>query len=130
MDRLTNRVHDDLLAQVASTAEEEAHVRRILSEPLKLREEDLDAHERYKRAPFAVGETNHAHRHSSTWPNCCGACDEGRTLCHSPQACQISVEPDPPRKPRSAGDIVIVIALVIASWAAVAFVLLVMGVRL
>lgn len=127
MDRLTHRVHQDLLAQVAGSEEEEREVRRILSEPLKLRESDLDAHERWKRAPFAVGRATHAHRYSAC---ASGPCAGGTKLCPSPAACQISDDADAPRPPRRLGDVFAVVALLLASWAAVAFTLMAMGVRL
>lgn len=83
MDRSTYQVHYDLLAQVADSAAEEAHVRRVLSSPLT--EADLDAHEKWKRAPFAIGATNHAHRHSRP---ACSRCESGMTHCVTPEACE------------------------------------------
>lgn len=112
-DRLNNyRTHADLLRQVADSEAEEREVRRVLGAPLT--EADLDANNAPKLA----------------WPNCCGACGQGRRLCITPQACQVSAEPDPPRPPLRRGDGLIAAALVVASWAAVAGVLYVMGVRL
>lgn len=104
--------HIDLLAQVADHEAEEREVRRILG--AKLTEDDLDAHARWKRA--------------ATWPNCCGSCHQGRRACPTPQACQISVEPDRPRPRRRAGDMVLVIALLLACWATIALALLASGV--
>lgn len=104
-DRSTYAVHADLLAQVASSAEEDAHVRRVLG--ANLSERELDA------------------RIADKWPACCGSCDQGRRPCHTPEACQCSARPAP-----RAGDLWCVVGLVLASWAAVAFVLLVLGFRL
>lgn len=119
-DRSNNySTHSDLLVQVADSAEEDAHVRRVLGG--RVSEAELDEYERWRRAPIAVGATNHAHRHST----CHGPCEQGRKLCPSPDACECAERP----APRS-GDFWRVLALVLASWGAVAFVLLVMGVRL
>lgn len=76
MDRMTHRVHTDLLEQVASSEHEAAEVRRILGAELqrKLTESDLDRRIAEKAA---------------TWPHCSGACAQGRKLCPTPQACQI-----------------------------------------
>lgn len=112
-DRLNNyRTHADLLRQVADSEAEEREVRRVLGAPLT--EADLDANNAPKLA----------------WPNCCGACGQGRRLCSTPQACQISAEADPPRAPMQAGDLFILAGLMLVSWAALAFTLLAMGVRL
>lgn len=65
-----------------------------------------------------------------TWPSCCGACRRGTGICPTPQACQISTEPDPPpRPPPRGGDMLRVIAFLLCAWAAVAATLLVLGVR-
>lgn len=74
-DRLSYRTHSDLLAQVASSAEEAREVRRILS--AQLTEADLDAHARWKAAPIAA---------------CCGSCNQGRTKCATPDACQLPAD--------------------------------------
>lgn len=92
----------------ANTRERDA-VRRIIGD--KLTEADLDANK------------------ARTWPNCCGACR--RTgLCPTPQACQLSAEPEPTRPPPPrGGDMLRVIAFLLCAWAAVAATLLVLGVR-
>ena len=118
-DRSNYATHADLLAQVADSAEEDAHVRRVLGG--RVSEAELDEYERWRRAPVAVGATNHAHRYST----CHGPCEQGRNPCPSPDACECAERPAP-----SSGDFWRVLALVLASWGAVAFVLLVMGVRL
>lgn len=105
-DRLSYQIHADLLAQVAESEAEEAHVRRVLSAPLT--EADLDAQERYKRAPA------------------CSRCESGLTHCVTPDACE-RAEAEP--KPDRAGDLVVVWALLLGAWAATAFVLLVLGMR-
>lgn len=115
MDRSTYNTHRDLLDQVESDRATRDNIRRILSEPLT--EADLDAQEKWKRAPFAVGATNHAHRYSRA----CSLCESGMHYCASPQACQLADEPRPQKR---AGDLLTVLALLLASWAAVAFVLL------
>lgn len=72
MDRLTHNVHQDLLAQVASSEHEAREVRRILG---ALTEEDLDAAQRWRDAP--------------AYPHCIsGPCNQGRKLCPCPAACQ------------------------------------------
>ncbi|MEY5097757.1 MAG: hypothetical protein RJA36_476 [Pseudomonadota bacterium] len=65
-----------------------------------------------------------------TWPSCCGACRRGTGICPTPQACQISTEPDSPRPPPRGGDMLRVIAFLLCAWAAVAASLLAMGVHL
>lgn len=114
------QTHIDLLAQVADSTEERDNVRRILS---GLTEADLDAQEKWKRAPFPIGATNRAHSYSVCRS---GPCEGGAKLCPSPEACQLGDE----RPPLRAGDFWRVVALVVASWAAVAAVLLALGVRL
>lgn len=75
MDRMTHRVHQDLLAQVAASEEEASAVRRILGPDLQRELGYLhDFHRDPKPEP---------------WPSCCGACGQGRKLCPTPQACQI-----------------------------------------
>lgn len=71
-DRLSYRIHTDLLAQVATSAEEEREVRRVLYAPLT--ESDLDANEASKRAA------------------CSGPCEQGRKKCATPEACQLAAE--------------------------------------
>lgn len=92
MDRLTHRVHTDLLAQVAASEEEAREVRRILT-----------------------GVVPKAH----VWPSCCGECSQGRRLCPTPEACQVSIEPDQPREPAGYAGL-FVFALLLTFWAAVA----------
>lgn len=121
MDRSTYPIHCDLLAQVATSEEEDREVRRILSAPLTVA--DLDAQERYKRAPFPIGATNHAHRHSRP---ACSRCESGLAHCVTPAACELAERPDPPMQ---AGDLVRVWGLFLAGWAVVVLVgLIVMGV--
>lgn len=119
-----NSIHQDLLAQVEHDESTRAEIRRILSEPLT--EADLDAQERFKRAPFPFAPANHAHRYSPG----CSSCDGGLRHCATPEACRISDEADPPRPAPRAGDFVRVVALVLGAWCAVALVLVAMGVRL
>lgn len=108
--------HHDLLTQVADSREERDNVRRILAEPL------LDAHERYKRAPFPVSQHNDAHRNSRA----CSRCDSGLAQCVTPDACERAELPRPPRRK---GDTLRVIALWAACLAAVALTLIATGVR-
>jgi hypothetical protein len=109
----------DLLDQVDDSTKERDEVRRILGAPLA--EHELDTHECHKRAAV----------YPIRYRACAnGPCAQGRKLCPTPQACQVSAEPDPPRPPLRRGDGLIAAALVVASWAAVAGVLYVMGVRL
>lgn len=110
----TYRVHSDLLAQVADSEHEAREVRRILgAEQRKLTESDLDRRIADK---------------ADTWPCCCGACEQGRRVCPTPDACQLATYE--PRPPMQAGDLLIVVALVLLSWAAIAATLLVFGVGL
>jgi len=111
----------DLLAHVADSAEEDAHVRRVLG--ARVSEAELDEYEQWRRAPFPIGATNHAHRFSACKS---GPCEQGRNPCPSPDACECAEQRPTPRS----GDFWRVLALVLASWGAVAFVLLVMGIRL
>lgn len=111
------QAHIDLLEQVtASTAERDA-VRRILSEHWSepepgvyvaggLTEADLDAQERFKRAPFPIGAANHAHRHSRA----CSRCESGMTRCATPEACERAEG----RPATERGDIYRVLAM--ATW--------------
>lgn len=97
MDRSTYPTHTDLLDQVADSTAERDEVRRIfgtaggrnLNAPQiqrgGLSEADLDAQQRYKRAPFPVSAANHAHRHSRP---ACSRCDSGLTQCTTPEACE------------------------------------------
>ena len=101
MDRLTYSVHQDLLAQVAASEEEAREVRRILT-----------------------GVAIRAIDHKTTgkdraWPSCCGECSQGRRLCPTPEACQVSIDPDPPREPAGYAGL-FVFALLLTFWAAVA----------
>ena len=96
-DRLTHRTHADLLDQVTDDEAEKRNVRRILGAPLPLREEDLDAHQRYLLAPFPVAPANHAHRYSACRS---GPCQQGRKLCPSPEACQLDAAAAGARPPR------------------------------
>lgn len=109
--------HHDLLTQVADSREEAANVRRILH---GLTEADLDAQERYKRAPFAVGAATHAHRYSRA----CSRCESGMGQCVTPEACERA---EPARESPSARDLLWVAALFFGLWAAIVFVLLVTG---
>jgi len=80
-DRLNYSTHADLLDQGAASEAEAREVRRILGPETqrKLTEADIDAQIAFKGEP---------------WPICCGACAQGRKLCPTPQACQISVDKD------------------------------------
>lgn len=105
MDRLTYRVHQNLLAQVADTEEEAREVRRILT-GVAIRAIDgaIDAQ---------------IYGKERAWPSCCGNCSQGRRLCPTPDACQVSIEPDPPREPAGYAGL-FVFALLLTFWAAVA----------
>jgi len=118
MDRSSYPDHQDLLDQVADSREEAANVRRILS---GLTEADLDAQQSWKRAPFAVGAANHAHRHSRP---ACSRCESGMAQCVTPTACECA---EPTRQKPHAGDLLRIAALFLGVWAAVVFVLLVTG---
>lgn len=122
--RTERQAHGELVRQAEDRTAERDAVRRIIGGQGKLTEHDLDAHERYKRAPFAIGAVTHAHRYSACKS---GPCAGGSKLCPSPEACQLDALPDDPRPPMRSGDFWRVVALVLASWAAVAFVLLVTG---
>lgn len=87
------QVHSDLLSQVERDKATQAEIRRILTAPLT--EADLDAR--------IAGKF-------STWPNCCGACDQGRKLCSAPEACQRSEQRPLPER----GDLYRVLAM--ATW--------------
>lgn len=119
MDRMTHRVHQDLLAQVATSEEETRAVRRILGPALQRELRYLRDFDRTPDAP--QGEP---------WPACCGICAQGRSLCPTPEACRISVEPDAPRPPLRAGDLVRAVGLLVLSWTAFAAALYGLGVRL
>lgn len=122
-DRSNYATHADLLAQVADSAEEDAHVRRVLGG--RVSEAELDEYERWRRAPVAVGATNHAHRYSTCVS---GPCDQGRKLCPSPEACQRS-EPDNRAERAIIGLVTFTCAALICG-AIAAGVLIVMGVQL
>lgn len=96
--------HHDLLTQVADSREEAANVRRILH---GLTEADLDAQERYRRAPFAIGAATHAHRFSRA----CSRCESGMAQCVTPAACECA---EPARHKPKHGDLYRV--LVVATW--------------
>ena len=108
-----------LLDAVADSPEEAAEVRRILH---GLTEADLDAQELWRRAPFAVGNVTHAHRHSRA----CSRCESGMTHCTTPEACECA---EPSRPATNAGDLVRVAALFLGAWAAIVFVLVATGFR-
>jgi hypothetical protein len=98
------QTHIDLLAQVADSTEERDNVRRILG---GMTEDDLDAQERFKRAPFPIGAANHAHRYSACQS---GPCAGGTKLCPTPAACQCAEG----RPATERGDIYRVLAM--ATW--------------
>ena len=87
MDRGAYTTHADLLSQVADSTEERDNVRRILH---GLTEADLDAQQRWKRAPFAVGAATHAHRFSRA----CSRCESGLEHCTTPEACERAASQD------------------------------------
>lgn len=136
MDARTDRhAHLDLLDQVADSEAERLEVRRILGElaaqddAALLAEHELDTHIRHVRAAV----------YPIRYRACAnGPCAQGRKLCPTPQACQVSTEPadgiadeaDAPRPPMRRGDAPRLILLGLASWAAVAGALYAMGVRL
>lgn len=105
-DRLNRATHADLLAQVERDEARQAEIRRALYAPL-LTEADLDAQERYKRAPVT---------------RACSRCESGMSHCVTPAACERAEDQRPP--PR-AGDLVKVWGLFLAAWAAVALVVLI-----
>lgn len=86
------------------------HDEHIPAAPLT--EHDLDAHAKWKAAPFA-----------------CGRCTDLHRNCPTPQACQIG-DDEPDRPPMRRGDALRLILLGLASWAAIALTLYAMGVRL
>ena len=75
MDRMTHRVHADLLAQVERDEHRRAEIRRILGPDLQRELRNL--------------RDFHRDPNPEPWPSCCGACGQGRRLCPTPQACQI-----------------------------------------
>ena len=98
------QVHIDLLSQVADSTAERDNVRRILG---GITEDELDAHERYKRTPFPTTQHNHAHRYSACQS---GPCAGGTKLCPTPAACQCAEG----RPATERGDIYRVLAM--ATW--------------
>lgn len=131
------RTHFDLLEQVADSTEERDNVRRILGAELRdqtsrlplLTEADLDAQERWKRAPFAVGAVTHAHRYSR---RACSLCESGLHFCASPDACQLADDEPPPKRndndrpPLMTRDQALSLGLVLLSCASVLFTIAVM----
>lgn len=114
--RTDRHAHLDLLDQVADSADEARAVRRTFGVPLT--GDELDTLERHKRAAnYPIRYAACAH----------GPCDQGRKLCPTPQACQISAEPDAPRPPLQRGDGPLVLAGLLL---AVAIVLSIAGVGL
>jgi len=123
------RSHADLLDQVETDQATRDAVRRILAAPLT--EDELDRaniakaeyiaqeHRRWKSAPWPVGATNHVHRFSACQS---GPCKQGRRPCPSPQQCMLP-DADDTRPPPRAGDMLRVVVLVLACWAAVALTL-------
>lgn len=100
MDRFSYADHSDLLDQVAASEEEAREVRRILTS-VAIRAIDAQI----------TGKAR-------AWPSCCGECSQGRRLCPTPEACQVSIEPDPPREPAGYAGL-FVFALLLTFWAAV-----------
>jgi hypothetical protein len=84
--------------------------------------DEHEAHERFKRQPWPIGPANHAHRYST----CSGPCERGRKPCPTPGACECAEE----RPPSRSGDLLRIVILVLACWAAVAATLIVTGVTL
>lgn len=104
-DRSNNyTTHSDLLAQVASSADEDAHVRRVLG--ARLTEADLEARESFKSGPLRA----------------CSRCESGMTGCATPDACERAED-----SLGAARGVVYAIPLALALWAAIALVLLAMG---
>ena len=93
------QIHLSLLDQVSDSAHEAAEVRRILGE--RLRESDLDAHEASKRAA------------------CSGPCNQGRSKCLTPEACQIAEDYEV-----DALGVFRVIGWCLAAWAVIAALLI------
>ena len=123
-DRSNNySTHSDLLVQVADSAEEDAHVRRVLG--ARVSEAELDEYEQWRRAPFPIGATNHAHRYSACKS---GPCEQGRKPCPSTEACQCS-EPDNRAERAITGLVTFTVAALVCG-AVAAVVLIVMGVKL
>jgi len=101
-DRLTYRVHNDLLSQVATSEEEDRTVRRILGPDLQRELRNL--------------RDFHRDPNPEPWPNCCGACGQGRRLCPTPQACQICDD----YTERDGAAIVWIAAGLLLTWAVIA----------
>ncbi len=132
-DRSAFPIHADLLAQVATSEAEEREVRRILA---PLTDAELSARNTarlgevesavaaYQRAPWPIAPATDAHRYST----CSGPCERGTKPCPTPAARERAV--DEPRPPRKTGDTLLVIALLLASLAAVELTLFAMGVSL
>lgn len=144
------RTHFDLLDQVADSTEERDNVRRVLGAELRdqtsrlplLTEADLDAQERWKRAPFAIGAVTHAHRYSRpsesnpaeplTSRRACSLCESGMHFCASPDACQLADDEPPPKRndndrpPLMTRDQALSLGLVLLSCASMVFAVAVM----
>lgn len=141
-DRSAYPVHSDLLAQVADSEAEDREVRLELSKPVTdaeiarinaARLGDVESaivaqrQQRWKDAPWPVAPANHAHKRSR---GCSGPCEGGAKACPTPQECQISAEPDAPRRKPSAWAKFGAAVICAASVAAVAFALAATGVSL
>ena len=110
----------DLLAQVADSAEEDAHVRRVLG--ARVNEAELDEYEQWRRAPFPIGATNHAHRYSACKS---GPCNGGTKLCPSPEACGCAETDD--RIARVGVGVVLIVVAVLMAGAIVTTALILSG---
>lgn len=119
-DRLGYRAHDDLLDQVAASDLERADVRRVLGAPLT--EQDLDALQKWRAAPFAAGRNTHAHRYSACKS---GPCQGGTKLCPSPEACQCAERDD--RVVRVAAGVVLAVTATLTAAAIVVTLLIAAG---
>lgn len=65
----------------------------------------------------------------STFPHCSGPCDQGRSVCLTPEACRTGRDDDDEyaRPPMTRADALLAITLVLASWGAVMIVALAVG---
>ncbi len=110
----------DLLEQVCDSREERDAVRRILGAETVT---DSD----YSLARLAAADWRAQNAYSPTdgaarYSACSGPCEQGRKPCPCPESCQ-----EPEREALRAGDLLRVVIFVLASWAAVAAIILAVG---